>query len=39
MNTLRDGDTFEIDDINLDIAGSEMETEAVKKLVEKLFNH
>ncbi len=38
MNTLRDGDTFEIDEINLDIAGSEMETEAVKKLVEKLFN-
>lgn len=39
MNTLRDGDTFEVDDINLDIAGSEMETEAVKKLVEKLFNN
>lgn len=38
MNTLRDGDTFEIDEINLDVAGSEMETEAVKKLVEKLFN-
>lgn len=37
MNTLRDGDTFEIEDITLDIAGSELETEAVEKLVGKLF--
>lgn len=37
MNTLRDGDKFDIEDINLDISGSELDIEAVQKLVTTLF--
>lgn len=37
VNTFRDGDTFEIHDIVVDIAGNEMEMEAVEKLVTQLF--
>lgn len=37
MNTLRDGDKFDIEDINLDISGSELDIEAVQKLVATLF--
>lgn len=37
MNTLRDGDKFDIEDINLNISGSELDIEAVQKLVTTLF--